>query len=84
MSRSNSDFGGYRGRRTVTDILRFRPRSLPGYGKGPAPGPGPLSSRSPPPWRTPEEAAQAIYFLASDRASFITGQVLRVDGGMVL
>ena len=33
---------------------------------------------------TPEEAAQAIYFLASDRASFITGQVLRVDGGMVL
>ncbi len=23
MSRSNSDFGGYRGRRTVTDILRF-------------------------------------------------------------
>ncbi len=33
---------------------------------------------------TPEEAAQAIWFLASDRASFITGQVLRVDGGMVI
>ena len=33
---------------------------------------------------TPEEAAQAIYFLASDRASFITGQVLRADGGMVI
>ncbi len=33
---------------------------------------------------TPEEAAQAICFLASDRASFITGQVLRVDGGMVI
>ena len=32
----------------------------------------------------PEEAAQAIYFLASDRASFITGQVLSVDGGMVI
>ena len=32
----------------------------------------------------PEEAAQAIYFLASDRASFITGQVLGVDGGMVI
>ncbi|MCI8422999.1 MAG: 3-oxoacyl-ACP reductase FabG [Lawsonibacter sp.] len=33
---------------------------------------------------TPEEAAQAIWFLASDRASFITGQVLEVDGGMVI
>lgn len=33
---------------------------------------------------TPEEVAQAIYYLASDRASFITGQVLRVDGGMVI
>ena len=32
----------------------------------------------------PEEIAQAICFLASDRSSFITGQVLRVDGGMVI
>jgi NAD(P)-dependent dehydrogenase (short-subunit alcohol dehydrogenase family) len=28
-----------------------------------------------------EELAEAIYFLAGDRASYITGQVLCVDGG---
>ncbi len=32
----------------------------------------------------PEEVADAISFLASDRARFITGQVLYVDGGRVL
>ncbi len=30
---------------------------------------------------TPEEIAQAIVFLGSDKAGFITGQVLSVDGG---
>jgi 3-oxoacyl-[acyl-carrier protein] reductase len=33
---------------------------------------------------TPEEAAEAAAFLVSDRASFITGQVLSADGGFAV
>ena len=31
-----------------------------------------------------EDVAKAVCFLASDEASYITGQVLNVDGGMVM
>lgn len=30
----------------------------------------------------PEEVAEAIYFLSSEKASFITGEILKVDGGL--
>lgn len=30
----------------------------------------------------PEEVAEAIYFLASEKSNFITGEILKVDGGL--
>ena len=33
---------------------------------------------------TPEDVANAVLFLVSDDASYITGQVINVDGGMVM
>jgi 3-oxoacyl-[acyl-carrier protein] reductase len=33
---------------------------------------------------TPEEVADAICFLASDRARYITGETMDVNGGLVM
>ena len=33
---------------------------------------------------TPEDVAHAVAFLASDKASFLTGQILAADGGFIV
>ena len=35
-------------------------------------------------YATPEEAAEAILFLASDRAKYITGEILDINGGLIM
>ncbi len=34
-------------------------------------------------WGTPEEVAEVVLFLASDRSSWMTGQIIPVDGGLL-
>jgi 3-oxoacyl-[acyl-carrier protein] reductase len=35
-------------------------------------------------WGRPEEVADAVAFLVSSHASYITGEILNIDGGAVL
>ena len=35
-------------------------------------------------WLEPRDISEAVLFLASDEARYITGQQLRVDGGVAL
>ncbi|HUN47059.1 MAG TPA: SDR family oxidoreductase [Stellaceae bacterium] len=32
---------------------------------------------------TPEEVADLVQFLASDRAAYISGQIISINGGMI-
>jgi 3-oxoacyl-[acyl-carrier protein] reductase len=33
---------------------------------------------------TPEDVAKVVYFLCSDDSSYVTGQVINIDGGMLM
>ena len=79
-------------RAAAKELARWHPgqRRGPRLHRYPDDRPPPLEvheSRSRHPGRPPgeaEEVARAIAFLAGDLSSYVTGQVLGVDGGMVL
>jgi 3-oxoacyl-[acyl-carrier protein] reductase len=35
-------------------------------------------------WGSPQEVAELVLFLVSEKSNYITGQVIRIDGGMVM
>ena len=45
---------------------------------------GGWTARSPIPWVTPEDISNAVLFLTSDEARYITGVALPVDAGSCL
>ncbi len=73
--------------RSASASMRSRPaRQKPACSTGFTGSAGQARPRATPPCRSnavasPEEIADAIVFLASDKAAFITGQVIRVNGG---
>ena len=66
-------------RTAIPEVLIVRPRLFPDELKDEITSRTQLGR-----FGTTEEIANAVAFLASDEAAYITGQVLAVDGGLVM